>query len=278
MTHGEKTVKTLPSTKRKPRYIIGSGWWSSESSPEDDNPLRKKLGDPHIRSVEFFDTWYRSITSNASPDEIIVIDSCAPVKPRRDMRDRVRWITLPFNARHSTDHIGQWSGWMRSVILSATYAMTADCEYFVYVEQDCLLGGAGIIEHCIDRGTNGLIFGAGKGTPQPIQQSFFIVRADRLPNFISNLCALKMRDAELSPEWKFLCASSRVLVFVANLGLLKYKWVRKGALKLCLNNFFEFLPIGSGRARPIPFDADFFYFQHATRPELDRYLAEKRGV
>lgn len=257
-----------------PTYIVGSGWWSSDKSSEDVNPNRKSVGDPFIRSVPFFDLWFESIEANTSPHKIIVVDSNAPNKPSVEKRERVEWVSLPFNAKHSTDHIGRWSGWTRSVIVSATYALASDCDYFVYVEQDCLLKGKGIIEHSIRQMNTGVMFGDGAGTPQPLQQSFFIIRSDRLRGFVRNLCAIDSKDCELSPEWKFVCALWPPFVFAANRGFLSNRKTRERVLKFARNRFFEHLPFGVGRARPIQFVDDFFYFQHGTQDEITQFVKE----
>ncbi len=272
MSLAEDEDKKLKS--KTPRYIVGSGWWSTEESNTVVNPKRKNVGDPFIRSVDFFDHWLSSVRRYSAPQSIIVVDSNSPQKPSLDRREGVQWVSLPFNAKHSTDHVGVWCGWTRSVIVSATYAMAADCEYFVYVEQDCLLKGDGIIEACVSQMKTGVMFGCGNGTPQPIQQSLFVISAKRLPRFVSNLCSIKLRDCDLSPEWKFLCATWRPFVFVANLGLFKHKRVRKLAYRLAKNRLFEFLPFGVGRNRPIPFEKEMYYFQHGSLEEVHRYLKE----
>jgi hypothetical protein len=258
------------------RLVIGSGWWCSEAPDTDVNPRRKKLGDDTVRAVAFFETWLDSIRHVATPDEIVVVDSASPSKPAAALRAGVRWIELPFNARHSTDHLGRWSGWLRSVLASGHYAICAEAEYFAYVEQDCLLAGPGVIDHCIDRMRTGLAFGSGEGTPQPLQQSFFIVRQDRLPAFLKNLVDLKDRDCALSPEWKFLFASWRPLVIAANLGLLRSRRMRRIASFLARRHF-DVLPVRGGRTRPLRVEDQFYYFQHGTKDELAQYVARREA-
>ena len=255
-------------------YVIGTGWWCSDSDERGINPNRKLLGDDEIRTAGFFRVWLDSVHRNANPYAIAVIDSHSPAKPDPALRAQVAWIELPFNAKHSTNHIGQWSGWMRSVLLSGHYALNADADYFVYVEQDCLLQGEGIIEHCIAQMTTGMMFGSGKGTPQPLQQSFFIVHRRRLARFLDNLMSLRATDRDLSPEWKFVFASWRPLVMAANLGLMKSRRIRRLALRIAQRFFFDHLPVGSGRARPIPMSEPYFYFQHGTADELQAYLKQ----
>ncbi|MES0826273.1 hypothetical protein [Ruegeria sp. SCP11] len=265
-------MKNISHAAGNIRYVIGSGWWSSDTNV---NPKRKNLGDPVIRSVEFFNHWLSAIQRFTSPQEVIVVDSNAPNKPAPDKRSQVQWVSLPFNAKHATDHIGRWSGWTRSVIVSASYAMASDCDYFVYVEQDCLINGTDVIEHCIENMRAGIAFGSGEGTPQPLQQSFFIIRSDLLPGFLSNLCAIRERDCDLSPEWKFLCAVWWPFVVAANLGLFRWRYFRKKCVKFSKGRWFDFLPIGVGRTRPIPFNEEFFYFQHGTRGEVEQFIQEQ---
>ncbi|MEL7300906.1 MAG: hypothetical protein AAFM92_11030 [Pseudomonadota bacterium] len=265
-------IEDPTDSARRPVVIVGSGWWSTDAPSWTVNPNRKALGDDLIRSVDFFETWLDSVTRAGQPAKIIVVDSASPRKPAQQKRAMVEWLELPFNAKHSTSHVGQWSGWMRSVLVSASYALNCDCDYFVYVEQDCLLEGRGLFDRMARETRTGLVFGSGEGTPQPVQQSLFLVRKDRLSGFVTNLLAIRARDQDLAPEWKFVCASWRPLVWMANLGLLKHRKVRKAVQALAFGRRYEFLTFGTGRGRPIPFEEPAFYFQHATREEVDRYL------
>ena len=252
-------------------YIIGSGWWCSAMPDKEINPNRKVLGDDSIRSRNFFRVWRTALAECSCPAEIVVVDSASPTKPEETLMKTVKWIELPFNARHSTDHIGQWSGWTRSVLISGHYALIAESDYFVYVEQDCLLSGHGIIEHCISKMRRGMMFGSGAGTPQPIQQSFFIIKGTHLPGFLANLVNIRQRDSEFSPEWKFVVATCAPFVFCANQGLLKNKRMRRLVLWLAKKLLFERLPVGTGRARPIPNNAKYWYFQHGTAEEITEF-------
>ena len=257
-----------------PSYVIGSGWWCSSTQESETNPNRKLLGDELTRGVAFFELWRQAIAAYASPMTIVVVDSASPLKPAEPLRHSVNWIELPYNARHSTDHLGQWSGWTRSVLVSGQYALAAEADYFVYVEQDCLIHGKGIIEHCISRMRRGLMFGTGDGTPQPLQQSFFIVDRPTLGRFLANLAALRMRDGELSPEWKFLIASFSPFVHLANVAWPTNKKIRKQILRMAKRRFFDDLPVGSGRVRPIPRDCDYWYFQHGSAEEIASFRRE----
>jgi hypothetical protein len=258
------------------KIVIGSGWWCSERPDNEVNPGRKKGGDDEVRAVDFFGKWLQTLSRVSRHDSIVVVDSASPVKPPEMLRKNVSWVELPFNARHSTNHLGQWSGWLRSVMAAGSYAICAEADYFVYVEQDCLLSGDGIIDHCISNMDRGLMFGSGQGTPQPLQQSFFIVRKDRLPSFLKNLADLKHKDCELSPEWKFVYASCRPLVLASNLGLLKSPRMKRFALRIARHTSYELLPVHGGRARPLRKEDPFYYFQHGSKEELEDFFATPR--
>jgi hypothetical protein len=260
------------------RYVIGSGWWCSASDDRNINPSRKLLGDDKIRDVEFFDIWLGSIRNVACPEKIVVIDSNSPVKPEIRLRKAVSWVELPLNAKHSTNHTGQWSGWMRSVLLGGHYALVSDAEYFVYVEQDCLLAGEGIIEHCIAGMTTDFMFGSGDGTPQPIQQSFFIIRRRALARFLHNLVRLNKTDRDLPPEWKFVFSTWSGFVLASNLGLLRWHFTRSIVKYISKRIFYDELPIGSGRARPLPKTERYFYFQHGTSEDIAFFSSTSGNV
>ncbi|MEM8653481.1 MAG: hypothetical protein AAGF36_01950 [Pseudomonadota bacterium] len=260
-----------------PTYVIGSGWWCTDEADDVVNPKRKKLGTNLQREVEFFKIWLESVERCSSPKSIVVVDSASPIKPDADLRARSSWIELPINARHATDHIGKWSGWLRSVLMSGQYALTTEAEYFVYVEQDCLLNGEDIIERCIGTMKTGLMFGSGDGTPQPLQQSFFLIHRSRISGFLKNLSELEAPDSELSPEWKFIFAAWRPLVLLANSGFLRRPKTRDRIVQLASRYFYDTLPVGSGRSRPVPFDASHYYFQHGSEDEISRHLEVTRA-
>ena len=263
-------------------YIIGSGFWSSDVDEQVTNPERKIIGDNLIRKPEFFPIWLNSIRKCSNPNRIVIVDSHSPIKPDfKDAKDVV-WIELPINAKHATNHIGTWSGWTRSVILSGQYALNAEVDYFVYIEQDCLLSGAGIVEYCIEHMKKGLMFGDGKDTPQPIQQSFFIIEKRQLAKFLYNLCSLSIADRYLSPEWKFIISTWTPIRIAANLGFLNRPATRRLICRLMSSRSYDNLPVGCGRARPIPWKDRFFYFQHGTSDEIEYYFrhtaSEGRGL
>lgn len=254
-------------------YIIGTGWWCDPD--EGVIPGRKYQGDSVIRQREFHKLWYESLDRFTNPDKIIIVDSASPVKPALLSDNRIEYLTLNHNPGHPTVHKGLYSGWTASVLCGLEYALCCDTHYFVYVEQDALLYGERIVEHCIAQMRTPYMFGAGLGTPQPLQQSFFIIRRDGMQEFLAGLHSIRERDAEVSPERKFALACNRRARQLA-----AYKWPhissipRIGKLfrQLVYNHGYDTLPIGGGRARPVPFDDPFFYFQHGTVTEIEQYV------
>jgi hypothetical protein len=254
------------------KYIIGSGWWCSENSEQTCNNKRKLMGAPIIRKADFHSKWYESVISNTNPEKIVIIDSNSPIKPNLNKEDnRIVFISLPSNSGHSVDCTEKFCGWTKSVILSLQYAVLANVDYFVYVEQDVLLRGNGIIEHCIHNMKKPYMFGHPEGTPQPLQQSLFIIRISHANKFLSSLFKLNSSDSELSPENKFVYASSRLQML---LDIFYFSFAQKKAQKLA-HKFknFDYLPFGYGRTRPINFSEHFYYFQHGTVEEIKLYDA-----
>jgi hypothetical protein len=253
-------------------YMIGSGWWCTENTPRV--PGRPYHGSDVIRSAEFHHLWSAVLDELTSPKLVLLVDSASP-SPAPITNRTYRTITLPRNPGHSSVHTGHYCGWTASVLYSLEYALSADIDYLVYVEQDVLLHGPGIIEHCIEHMRKPLMFGSGAGTPQPLQQSFFIVRRDGMRAFLAGLHAIDQPDRVIVPEWKFLLASLGVSGRLA-------EWVCSGEQRrarvfrllggLMQSIGFDVLPVGYGRARPIDIRAPYFYFQHGSLAEVQQYL------
>ena len=263
----------------KSKYIIGTGWWCNESGVALDKDNRLAYGDDEIRGSLFQEKWIKSITENCQPEKIIIVDSGSPTPPPSTNFSDVEYVKLNENAGHSSNHTGDLCGWSRGMIMSAMYALNCDCQYYVYVEQDVLLKGNGIIEHAISKMNKPYMFGSNKGKNQPLQQSFFIIKRTHLSKFISNFLSLNYRDDEIPAEVKFALSSSPLYKIIP-------KWLFKGILpgtiigrvtyrlqmmaaKQIAN--FDPVPFGSGRDRPINFSDDFLYFQHASKDELNEY-------
>jgi len=256
------------------KYIIGSGWWCTDKSQETRAEL---LGDDEIRGQNFHKLWYEAINKYTSPEKIIIVDSNSPTKPILNNKDdRLELVSLNVNGGHSTNHVGKFCGYTRAILLSLEYALQCEVDYFVYIEQDALIYGKGIIEHCINEMNKPYMFGSGDDTAGVLQQSFFIMRRDAIVNFRNKLVAMSETDNELSPENKFHIAcshgSEKLLAHIKKKSLTSsfYKRLNWQCFKN-LRNWQE-LPIGYGRVRPLDFQAPYFYFQHGCKDELASYL------
>lgn len=261
---------------QKYNYVITSGWWCGEV----DGEIRKRQGSETTRELSFFNKWKSSILQNTTPNKIMVLDSASPIKPEVEQLNNIEFLSLLDNPGHSTNHAGRYSGYMRSIIMGVTYAALCDADYWVYVEQDVLLKGEGIIEKCIDNMSSPYMFGSGEGTPQFLQQSLIIIRKDGFDNFIKRLNDIQSRDAIITPETKFLIASSKIYSLIPEafyIEIHKKSYIGRKCKKvlnflLKIHKGYDDLPIGYGRSRPIDFNDDFYYFQHGTEDELTNHF------
>jgi hypothetical protein len=236
-----------------PKVIVGSGWWCA------DSPHDWTIGSPATRSVAFFDVWYRQLMRCLQPERIVITDSASPVKPDYLSYPGSHWIELDRNYGHANDlRTGRirtkYSGYTRAVINGAMYALCCDADFYVYVEQDCLLQGEDFLSHAIGNAAEDILMGRvtqkGRGlagapaAPMP-QQSLLIVRKAGLPRFIEGIVNAPYTDGELSPE---MIMHDRL----APVGFLRVPY---------------------GRSRPIDFDRSHFYAQHLDDHELQRFLS-----
>ncbi len=258
--------------KNSPSYIITSGWWSTK---DDKDSRAVKRGDASIRSKEFHTLWYEAIERYTNAKKVYIIDSDAPVKPKLDEEHEVL-ISLLENAGHSTNHTGKLCGVSRAHLLGMSLAVVNEVEYWVYIEQDALIYGEDIVETAISKMNKPYMFGAGRGTPQPMQQSFMIMKTDYIPQFIKSFNDIKAKDNEISPETKFAIACSSILRALPE---FLFKNIHEKSLKnkivWKLFRFFQGfddLPFGYGRVRPLNFEDRYFYFQHGSKDELAMYL------
>jgi hypothetical protein len=245
------------------KYIICSGWWCSNES--SNNYRKLAYGSDKIRDRTFHKIWYDLICKNTNPEKIFIVDSASPIKPELNLKDtRLQLVSLTHNPGHATNHTGLLCGWTKAVILGLEYASLCATDYFVYIEQDTLIKGRGIIEHCIQHMHKPYMFGSGSSTPQPLQQSFFIIRNDGIDKFLRRIKQIPIRDNQFSPELKFYVAASRLPLPIGILAC-RFATLRKF---MQLWNDFDFLPIGYGRKRPINFQDEYFYAQHMSDKEL----------
>jgi hypothetical protein len=262
----------------KYKYIITTGWWCDNDNSDD---RAVKFGTPELRNSTFFPIWYDSVKKHTSPERIYVIDSHSPVKPDISCYNDIDWLSLDKNAGHSTKHIGKYCGVSRSFMLSMMRVYCSDTDYWVYIEQDALLKGDGIVEYAISKMKKPMMFGCGWGTPQPIQQSMMIIKKEYIPTFLKRYSNIKATDSEISPEYKFAIATSAILRFIPEFFFKKLD--KKTLISKCVAKFvfhitngplaeFQPLPFGFGRARPLDFNSEFMYFQHGEQLELEQYL------
>ena len=173
-------------------YIITSGWWSTNDDKIEDRTIIS--GDSFIRSDEFHQIWFNAVDRYTNCKKVYIIDSNSPVKPIMDEKKEVL-ISLDSNAGHSTNHTGKLCGVSRAHLLGMSLAMVNEADYWVYVEQDALIYGDGIIEKCIAEMTKPYMFGYGLGTPQPVQQSLMIMKTEAIPQFINNFNKIRAKDS-----------------------------------------------------------------------------------
>ena len=254
--------------------LVTTGWYAS-----NEPRSYRTAGDDAIRGVGFRPIWWQSVDTFLAPEHVLVVDSASPVKPTESefTATPVERIELLMNPGHSQNGRTHYCGAMAAIMLSMEYALFNDVDMFLYVEQDALLYGKGILERtkrALRR--RDLVFGRGE---VDVQQSFFAANKKGLRRFLSALHSINYSDKQIAPENKFMYAGCRMLPSPV-LKLAEHTSVDKRrraglilfamACRMCRN--YEFLPFGYGRDRPINFKDDVFYFQHGSMVELDQYL------
>lgn len=228
------------------KYLIGTGWWC-DGTGTHTHTKHQPYVDKETRQQSFFDLWYKSVMCFTNPSKIIIIDSNSPIKPNLSEKQNVILYSLDNNYGAALDGTTKriLSGWDRSILLSASIAFYEDCDYFVYVEQDCLLWGENIIENIINSmGDKKMALGSGNGTPQQLQQSLIVIKKDYIP-FLTNLEMISTEEElSFSPESRYYN---------------KFK------------DDIKFFDIDFGRKRPIDFNRDYFYAQHLNKEELENF-------
>jgi hypothetical protein len=238
------------------KIVVGSGWWCDEQV----HPW--SIGSPATRSAEFFNLWHSQVLECLRPARIMVTDSASPVKPTSECYDRVQWVELDENYGHSNDirtgHIvTKYSGFTRSMLNGAMFALCCDADFYVYVEQDCLLCGEDFLNHAIGDSTEEILVGPpttngrglnGSEAAPMLQQSVVIVRRSGLEHFIEALLTSPWSDGEMPPE-----------------EIMRKQFRRYG-----------YLQIPYGRSRPVDFTISHFYVQHLDDAELNTFLYRLR--
>jgi len=266
--------------KIKYKYIITSGWWSIGDDKLDTREILR--GDSYIRDRDFHQEWFRVVNRYTNAKKIYIIDSNSPIKPILNKEKEIL-VELINNAGHSTNHIGKLSGVSRAHILGMSLAMVnEEIDYWVYIEQDALIYGENIIEKAIENMKKPYMFGYGLGTPQPVQQSFMIIKREYILDFINRFYAITSTDNEISPEVKFAIASSKLLSFIPEFFYKQMETnnIIKHIMWTIIKYFrgFDYIPFGYGRVRPIDFSKSHFYFQHATKKELKCFLKKFKDI
>ncbi|MBK6765867.1 MAG: hypothetical protein IPG71_05910 [bacterium] len=231
-------------------YIVHSGWWCDESQRHIG--AKYNDSDNRIRTPKFFDVWYDCVTRFASPRRVFIADSASPLKP--DLTGKsIEWVSLAQNFQHGMICVGKFGGWTRAFALGAMYAYLNDAEYSVFLEQDCLIVGDGIIERAIENMSRAEISYGGTSVVR-IEQSFVIIKRDYILRFLNDFLGMKASDRDVFTEVKFQRIQKR-----------EYALSFAG-----LNNSrFIPLPFGFGRNRPIDFAERCFYAQQWSRAELE---------
>jgi hypothetical protein len=228
-------------------YVIGTGWWC-DGTGTHTHTKHQQYVDRDTRKEGFFELWYSAISKFTSPKEIILIDSNSPIKPNLEGKDNIKMLSTNKNYGAAVDGTskGKLCGWSRGVLLGASYAYFNDYDYFVYIEQDCLIKGKGIVEHAIKNMGNAAcsLGGVKSKSPQPLQQSFMIFKRSFIP---------KLLQAEMNATQDWLRISPE----------RRYNKLMQGKMRP--------LPFGYGRSRPINFNDKFFYAQHLRTDELNTF-------
>lgn len=231
------------------KVVVGTGWWCAEQQHA------WAIGSPQARTQSFFATWRNQVLECIEPALIHVTDSAARLKPpEHDRLPGVIWTALDQNYGHANDiRVGKiktkYSGFTRSVLLGATYALMCDATHYVYVEQDCLVFGRNFLDAAVGDSDSEIFLGMptenGVGlsgiAASMLQQSVMIVRRAGLERFIRQMLSAPHTDGEVSPE-----ETMRQLLPP-----------------------FDLLKVPYGRSRPIDPAAPHFYAQHLSEPELE---------
>ena len=240
---------TRPATLK---VIVGSGWWCN------NKPHDWTIGAPITQSVNFFKLWYQQVMQCLSPHSIVVTDSASPEKPDYESLKNIRWIELDRNYGQPNDiRAGRiqakYSGFTRAVINGAMYALCCDADFYVFVEQDCLLYGDDFLNCAVGNSSEDILVGQptknGKGLKGSVaapmlQNALIIVRRPGLERFIEAISGAPWTDGQVSPE----------------------ETIRRRMSP------FGLIGIPFGRSRPIDFTEPNFYLHHLDENELHQFL------
>ncbi len=183
-------------------YVIGVGWWC------DGTADGGWIGSYDFqRMPEFSQIWYHFVNKYTKPKKIIMIDNCSPLKPMFPKDDRIEILKMDRNYHHvRSGHPGLWCGQMRGIMLQAFYALMCDADYFVFIEQDCLVRGENWVEKAIDhmKKHNAEISYGWKDHDYKADHTIIIVKNSAILDFIRNYALIEQSDYEVRPELKYL--------------------------------------------------------------------------
>ena len=243
-------------------YIIGTGWWC----PSKDH-WAMRFGNRLHNTYTMSQLWYNQVSVLTNPKKIVVVDSNSPVKPAYHKEPTVEFISLPDNFRSPPYKIpepcnyGLWarkdlalSAAFRQIYLGAFYALMSEVEYFVYIEQDVLIRGEGIIEKAIDNMQPDKNWSANTTTYMPdgiprIEACFLIVKCDQALKLCQSYLDLEVPKIDESVEGKFWALAHSV----------RFNWTP--------------LPFEGTRDRPLNLKAEHCFVHKPNEQEIQEILS-----
>ena len=225
-------------------YIIGTGWWCDGTGKHAGSAGNSSSD--RIRQVGFFSTWLRHVRAYTSPTDIVVVDSASPVRPDFSGLHVLRMIrNFTGDGRDGMFGTDRTAA-TRQVFVGAVYAAMNGADYFVWLEQDCLVHGKGLVERAIEN-MKGADFSTGRWDHEyRVETCFMIFKATSVATLIDRY----FRVAAPKPELRYLELTKQ----------LRFAW----------------LPFGYGRNRPINFDDKQFYAQHLNDDEIRKFEEKLR--
>lgn len=234
-------------------YAIGVGWFCPDGGrTEEYDPYKKTRY--CIPADEMFSVWQKNINAYCNPEAIIIVDSNSDVPPPYDHDDdRFVYIRMRKNFHPKLKEqkfiFGQIqrSAASRQMYLSAMYAWVNDIDYYVWIEQDCMISGKGIIEAAIENmGDADISMGRLKQNIT-IEPCLTIFRTESFPQILTAYIDSKKGCPRDLPERKYKFMNSENIV--------KFAWH----------------PFGYGRDRPLDFTQKFLYAQRVTLEEMGQF-------
>jgi hypothetical protein len=196
-------------------YVVGSGWWCSSPFARYHNHLHDPKGE---EIYGFSRTWYDIVCKLTNPEKILIIDSDSPVKPLFWDKDIAKIgmsknFGKPDPAKNFHDQFGiVLSGAQRALWLGVFYALFNGINYFVWLEQDCLIRGKGLIEYAIkNMGNADFSANVNENCDTKIETCFMIFRARNAFKMFDEYYSLKaVGEENKDAERKYFSLSRRI--------------------------------------------------------------------